>query len=435
MTSDERIVRRPSLSLATGLVLIMLGLAACGSERDITGSEPDQPGIALVALTVHVRLQPSDASLASALGWEAGVPDAEVSLLRSGTADWIRVRTDASGQARVADLLRGLYRVYTGRLLTAEEASGAQLPIRSFGDGITTEFRVSGEQSLELELSSDVPGSLLISEISNSAPPVWETGGSYSEADYFEVYNNSGRTRFLDGMVFGATLSGQDNIHGHCAHSQDARTDPLGVYALMMLAFPGAGGEYPIGPGETRLVALSAIDHTAVHPDLPDLSRADFEIRSIRVADNPAVPDMIDIGLEGHMTAAGSRILRPWKIGSFLAEPFDPRELPVMYRDFGNRGYVRIPRDLLLDVVGRASVYADLERRRPVCVPLIHPDFERYEGGFYTIGLGVESRRLSFQRRGLRSEGGRDILSNSNTSAVDFVLADLTPGVVLQPDR
>ena len=144
---------------------------------------------------------------------------------------------------------------------------------------------------------------------------------------------------------------------------------------------------------------------------------------------------MIDVGLTSHVTLFGSIILSPWKIGSFLAEPFDPRELPVMYRDLGSRDYVRVPRDLILDVVGRASVYADLERERPVCVPLIHPDFERYEGGFYTIGLGLEESRLSFQRQGLRSEGGRDILSNSNTSAVDFVLADLTPGVPLWPER
>ncbi|WP_419936667.1 hypothetical protein [Candidatus Palauibacter sp.] len=297
MSNDERIAHRTPPGLAWGLVLATLGLAACGTERDITGGEPDRPGVSLAALTIQVRLQPSDASLASALGWEDGVPGAEVNLLRSGTADWVRRGTDASGQARVVDLLPGLYRVYAGRFLTPGEASAAELPIRSFGDGVTTQIAGRGEQSLELELASDVPGSLVISEISNWSPPSWEVGGTYSDADYFEVYNNSDRTLFLDGMVFGATVSGQDNIHGHCAHSQDVRTDPLGVYSLAMLAFPGAGGEYPIGPGETRLVAMSAIDHTPVHPDLPDLSGADFEIRAIRAADNPAVPNMIDVGL------------------------------------------------------------------------------------------------------------------------------------------
>ena len=373
----------------------------------------------------------------SRLPWDgsAACRGAEVNLLRSGTADWISHRTDANGQARVVDLLPGLYRVYAGRFMTTAEASAAELPIRSFGDGITTEIG-GGEESLELELSSDVPGSLVISEVSDWAPPSWETGGSYRESDYFEVYNNSDRTLFLDGRVFGSTVRGQDSVNGWCAHSQAVRSDSLGVYSFAMLAFPGAGNEFPIGPGESRLVAISAIDHTAVHLELPDLSRADFEIRGVRSADNPAVPDMIDVGLRPFVTPFGGAALSElgwWKIGYFIADPFDPRELPAMYRGLDGRDYVRVPRDLLLDVVGRANVRADLERDRPACVPLLHPDFDRYEGGFLTTGLGVELSRLSFQRRMLRSEAGRDILSNSNTSAVDFVLADLTPGAVPWP--
>ena len=422
--------------MAVRLVLILVVLAACGTERDITGREPDRPGVvSRPALTIHVRLQPSDASLASALGWERGVPGAEVHLLRSGTADWVSHRTDANGQARVVDLLPGLYRVYAGRFMTTAEAAAAELSVRSFGDGITTEIG-GGEQSLELELSSDVPGSLVISEISNWMPPDWETGGTYTEASYFEIYNNSNRTLFLDGMVFGGTVEGQDTVTGACAHSQAVRSDSLGVYATHMIAFPGVGSEYPIGPGETRLVALSAIDHTPVHPELPDLSRADFEIRAVQAADNPAVPDMIDVGLRPFVRSVSGIAfspLFPWKIGSFIAQPFDPRDLPSLYRDLHARDYVRVPRDLLLDVVGRTNVNADLERVRPACVPLLHRDFERYEGGFYTTGRGLDVPRLSFQRRGLRSEGGRDILSNSNTSAVDFVLADLTPGAVPWP--
>ena len=413
---------------------MLLGGVACGTERDVTGGEDDRPRVTVVSLAIHVRLQPSDAGLARALGWDGGVPGARVNLLRSGTEEWIRLTTDTDGRARAVDLLPGLYRVYAGRFLTPGEAAAAEIPVRSFGDGLTTEVATRGEPLIELELSSDSPGSLVISEIGDWAPPPWEVGGSYFDSNYFEVYNNSERILFLDGMVFGGTVGGQDSIEGWCAHSQTVRADSLGVYAFQMLAFPGRGGEYPIAPGETRLVAMSAIDHTAVHSDLPDLSHANFEIGGAFSADNPAVPDMIDVGLLPFTIVHGLNPLTFWKIGYFLARPFDPGALPIMYRDLGGRDNVRIPRDLLLDVVGRASVNARLERERPACVPLLHRDFERYEGGFFRIALGVESRRrLSFQRRVLRNDGGRDILSNSNTSAVDFVLADLTPGVPLWP--
>ena len=422
---------RAPAAAAAGLALVLLGGVACGTEREVTGGGDDGPRVTVVTLTIHVRLQPSDAGLASALGWVDGVPGARVNVLKSGTDEWIRLTTDAAGRARAVDLLPGLYRVYAGRFLTPGEAEEEEIPIRSFGDGVTIQVAARGEPSVELELSSDSPGSLVISEIGDWTPPPWELGeGSYFEAEYFEVYNNSERTRFLDGMIFGATVRGQESIGGWCAHSQAVRADSLGVYAFQMVAFPGRGGEYPIGPGETRLVAIAAIDHTAVHPELPDLSHADFEVRGAFSADNPAVPDMIDVGLEPFVHVLGLTPLGWWKIGFFLARPFDPGALPIMYRDLGGRDNVRVPRDLLLDVAGRASVYPDLERERPACVPLLHRDFDRYEGGFLSTAVGGESRRrLSFQRRVLRSEGGRDILSNSNTSAVDFVLADLTPGV------
>ena len=436
MTCEQRIDNEPRLSFAAGLVLIILGVTACGTEREVVGREPSGPGVALTSLLVHVRLQPSDSALATALGWESGVPGAEVNLLRIGTEDWIRLRTDATGRARLANVLPTRYRVYAGRFLTPGEASAAELPVRSFGAGITTEISGRGEQLLEFELSADMPGSLLISELNSFGPPPWETGGSYTDGQYFEVYNNSDRTLFLDGIVFGGTVRGSENIRGHCAHSQAVRSDSLGVYSLAMLAFPGAGGEHPIGPGETRLVAMSAIDHTAVHPDLPDLSHADFEILGARGADNPAVPNMIDVGPWPFVTPFGGAalsVLSGGIIGYFIAAPFDVDEFPIMYRDFAGQAYVRVSRDLLLDVVGRDDVFAETELEFPPCVPLVHPDFDRYPGGFYSIAIGRQEPRVSLQRRVLRSEGGRDILSNSNTSAVDFVLADLTPGTSLWP--
>ena len=436
MTCDQRIVDEPHLSFAVGLVLIMLGVTACGTERDLVGREPSGPQIARTSLTVHVRLPASDAELASVLGWGDGVPGAEVNLLRNGTEDWTRLRTDATGHARLDHILPARYRVYVGRFLTSGEASAAELPVRSFGAGITTEISGRGEQLLEFELSSDVPGSLLISELNSWSPPPWETGGSYTDGQYFEVYNNSDRTLFLDGMVFGGTVRGSENIRGHCAHSQAVRSDSLGVYAHRMIAFPGAGSEYPIGSGETRLVAISAIDHTLVHPALPDLSHADFEIRGARGADNPAVPNMIDVGLWPFVISFGGAalsVLDGGIVGYFIASPFVPDELPIMYRDFAGQAHVRVSRELLLDVVGRDDLFAETELEFPPCAPLVHPHFDRYPGGFYTIGIGTDQPRLSLQRRVLRSEGGRDILSNSNTSAVDFVLADLTPGVMLWP--
>ncbi|MGH7541630.1 MAG: hypothetical protein ACRELC_11585 [Gemmatimonadota bacterium] len=56
--------------------------------------------------------------------------------------------------------------------------------------------------------------------------------------------------------------------------------------------------------------------------------------------------------------------------------------------------------------------------------------FDRYEDNFTEIGLGLEDPKESLQRFVLRTLGGRSLLQNTNTSAVDFVRGPQTPGWV-----
>ena len=207
-------------------------------------------------------------TLSEALGWQEGVPDVEVQILRNGTAEWLTARTDSTGTAVFTDLLAGLYRVFGGRTLTEAEAASIDQPIRAFGDGRT--LKVFLETDLELVLLADRPGSLVFSEFGSA----WYLAGRY-----FEVYNNADTTIFLDGKMFGSTwVIGQELDWMPCTTSLQWRSDPAGVAARFVLQFPGSGTEHPIPPGEVRTVAVSAIDHTPVHPTMLDLSGADFEI-------------------------------------------------------------------------------------------------------------------------------------------------------------
>jgi len=198
-----------------------------------------------------------------------------------------------------------------------------------------------------------------------------------------------------------------------------------------MIAFPGSGAEFPIGPGESRVVAVSAIDHSFAHPDLGDLSDADFEIPGTGFADNPSVPDMVDVGLEPFRISFGSGShtpLIPSTTAYFLAEPQTPVDLPIAHRAFGGRGFVIVPAPTLIDVAALTIVYPDSDREFGPCVPVVHPSFDRYEGGFMPVVLGVEEPRLSFQRQVLRYSDGHATLADASVRAADFILADLTPG-------
>ena len=259
--------------------------------------EPNRTeGVSRSALTVVSTVDSADAALADSLGWQHGVAGAEVHLLLHGTAEWITGFTDSSGTVQFERLLPGAYRAYGGRTLTESEAERAGGVVRALGDGRTV--WIGGKGQLELSLFADRPGSLVISEIGNGMPLPWETNVDY-DGMYFEVFNNSDSTLYLDGKLFGATpILRKETSHTTCAESEPLRTDPDGVPARFALAFPGSGTDYPIGAGEVRTVAMAAVDHTPVHWSLLDLSNADFEIGGARNANNPAVPDMQDVGLE-----------------------------------------------------------------------------------------------------------------------------------------
>jgi hypothetical protein len=278
-------------------------------------------------------------------------------------------------------------------------------------------------------LLADRPGTLVISETANGEPLGWEISGTTEGSLYFEVYNNSDSVLFLDGVVFGASHEARkDWDFFPCTASEVVRTDPEGIYARWFLQFPGSGGEYPIGPGEARLVAVEAIDHSPRHPTMADLTDADFEIGGL--ANNPAVPDMLPMGPEG--------IGMPYpRIGAgrhtfFLAESFNIAELTVQWRDQHGKEYYRVPREKILEAIALYHIWTPDDATNEPCVPMTHRDFDRYEGGYWDIGLNLSDDALrSVQRKVLRvTQDGRKILMNTNTSAYDFSLGRVprTPG-------
>ncbi|UCG85012.1 MAG: DUF4876 domain-containing protein, partial [Gemmatimonadota bacterium] len=417
------------------------GVLVAGSALAIAACEPGlveavhrgEGGVQRTGLHVRAIVDPADSALGDSLGWASGIPGVQVHVLRNGTAEWIVGETDSTGTVVFEGLLAGRYRVWGERVLDADEAQAVGGVVRAFGDGRT--LNVGSGTNLDLLLYADRPGSLVVSELGIGTPPSWEVGGNgYFGGTFLEVYNNSDSTIFLDGIIVGHTYrwAYRDNPESNatsCINTERIRTDPDGLYADNMMAFPGTGADYPIGPGETRVIAMSAVDHTPVHPTLLDLSDADFEIGSGGVGDNPAVPNMIDVGTKSYVLVVipsffGSRI-------TFLSRPLDVSAFSIVYRDHNGGGYVYIPKDVLLDVVAVRSIWPDMDVQYPPCIPSLHPDFDRYEGPFFEIGLGTDPLAdaiLGVYRKALRAESGRVVLYNTHTSAVDLYYGERTPG-------
>ena len=415
---------RSSFSLIfTGLVLVTACYSGDGRLLEPGDSSNQSGDVKKKGLTLTVV---TDSALAAALGWESNVvAGAEVIVQRgSDPKDRDTVWTDESGVVRLDKLLSGRYKVWGRRGLSENErrlAVAAGHDVWALGNGYSTMVPTEGL----FPLFPDDPGSLVISEIELAGKRI--TGaGPYKFAGYIELYNNSDTTIYLDGKVIGQFRSHSietENIP--CAEAAWHSTDPDGLWIIMLAEFPGSGRDHPLLPGETVLVAVDAIDHSPLHPGAIDLSHADFEFYGPADVDNPAVPNMVDVGLRHHPLGHGLDLGEP-----VVAEPVDVGSLPRGRTESGLE-MARIPGEKILDV---ATLRPDFDLAAIMgyseCELLIHPNFDRLEGRLkYSSDESVWNLAIHRRVVGVRSDG-RLVLQHTRTTAVDFLVAARSPGVI-----
>ena len=398
--------------------IALLSFAAC-----------DTPGVTLVdpdvasgpdSVTFHVSLE--DTALAQALGWENGVPGAEVQLHRIVDPFQPQIlNTDSAGNAYVSNLLPGLYEITGYRVLTGQETAPTGGTVRAFGDGFKQ--RIGGTAKVTMTLAIDRPGSLVISEVYDGG---LTHANQYYWARFAELYNNSDTTVYLDGMVWGKAFGVDYAAVVACEDNEGFREDPAGLWSPELHQFPGSGRDYPVIPGQIVTIALDAVDHSRADLTLPDLSQADFELEGSADPDNPDVPNMPTRGPgsdpRGHgMITSPSQVL-------FLALPVDLMNVETQIHVKGVR-YARIPTDQILDVVSGRPVTpaSDPAMYLPTyhCLNWVNREFDRLGSAVYRPG---DDNRTSTQRKVLRIIGGQAMLQDVNTSRLDFALGLYSPG-------
>lgn len=411
------------LTPAIRLLLVALPLAACeAGEIRLVG--PDDAAGSDNTVELHVTIE--DAALAEDLGWEAGVPGAP--------AEWAFVHqhrylfrdaaSDSAGVIRFEREGPGWHWVAAWR---EAEIDGER---RVFGGGAKT--TAARGASTDLSLRLDDPGTLVISEIYMDSPPPWEAG-SYDGSKYIELYNNSPEVLYLDGLIVGKAYDVWRDLgangHHSCDFTKPFRDDADAIWTRTHWRFPGSGTDHPIAPGEAVVVAVGAADHTAVHPSMLDLSGADFEFGSAFSADNPAAANMENVSSDYNLSAFYlSRSF--W----FLSDPVELSSLPTLTDEWRGPTYVQhrgFPADAIIDVsVQWWDTTSDpvIARNFPPCEHPIHPSFDALPGGYLNGNARPEDLLVAPQRQVVRTEAGRAILQDTNTSAVDFENRPRTPG-------
>lgn len=402
-------------------------LAGCG---EVVWETPTDTGGGAEGLTIRLVVASEDSVAVAALGWgEArAIPEAEVWLERITAENqietdeaWVGV-SDADGVVRFEDLERATYRINGLRILGADEVS--LIPpdrplLRAFGGASLA----SEQGEFDLVLRANRTG-LLFSEIAAFDLPGI---ANYNQHAFLEIYNNSNDVIYLDSSAIGRAYSYTRSFN--CEHARRFQNDLAGIWSRLFQRFPGSGTTYPLLPGEAAVVATDAIDHQVFHPELPDLTVADFEMSGTvdQDPDNPAVPNLIDAGPR----AAGVHDLQflvGW-VPPFLFGPVDvsqlPRDRPLEVVD---DEFVQVPHSAIRDAI--TWLNAASSSQAPLCGTGLHEDFH----GQPVLRFREPGQHLlSYQRRSIgTAETGWTILMDTN-SAVDFIELPLTIGFVEDP--
>lgn len=408
--------------LVAGFGAIVVGCAA-GQVDDTTGPDTtpadtmDSGTVQRGTLTVRLTIDTRDQAIATTAG--VSLNGLTVRIQRSGSSEGPRTApTDANGVATFTELLQGTYSVAIDRSLTSTEI--ARLPqeerdISIFAAGGQVQLTPPSRE-VQLTLVASRRGSLVLSEFNGNLAVV--AGGAYPYSHYYEVYNNGDTTVYLDGMLLLGRYYGMQFPEDPCATvNVEMRLDPEGIWASRIFAFPGSGSQFPIEPGQARVIAMDAIDHTFA--GLPDLSRAHFEfIGTDADPNNPAAADMLR--LKGVLSANfghGESVDRAWLYALALPVAGDTTELPkTAVFDRGNvHSAFRIPRHAIVDAVGTISDGTDLSGILP-CVPYAAPHFERSPTTLLKNIGGQVMRRKSLGR----TADGREILQRTGNAERDF---------------
>lgn len=276
-----------------GFLTLIIVLFSCRDDNFGNGNNLEP-----VNFTVNLKY---DASLDS-----KPASGANVILTNNNTGDIYNATSDTNGAAKFIDILPGSYNIAVTKNMNQTEfqmtfgfsSSNGEIIFNGNQDGATANANVN---STEVILTSAKIGGLVIKQISYAGSNAAQ--GALFRDQFIEIFNNSDQIIYADGLYIGqlygktnTTVASHTLSNGQYDWSQSlgmtmgnsANTDY--VYADYVFQIPGTGTQYPIQPGQSIVIAQSAINHKSPlvdnngdpinigDPSLTvDLSTAEFE--------------------------------------------------------------------------------------------------------------------------------------------------------------
>ncbi|HJD76304.1 MAG TPA: lamin tail domain-containing protein, partial [Bacteroides reticulotermitis] len=247
-------------------IALMTLLTACSSDDNGTQ-----------ALTLQVKVLLPEGFTGN------GNAGQKVTITRNGQA--YTVTTDEQGVATFLGVIPDLYDIATSWEITPEqytEMTGKEVQNENYTlSGGLLKQAIATDGVITLQTTAAVKQSLVISKVYYAGSKDLNNK-NYLAGKYVEFYNNSNDVVNVSGLYFAL-------IESEASPAYLLNDTPDYIYIKQIFRFPSTG-RTEIQPGESLVVANSAINHTPFAEKEQDLTNADFEAKDTKNTNNPATP-------------------------------------------------------------------------------------------------------------------------------------------------
>lgn len=368
--------------------------------------------------------------------------------------------TDNSGLAIFNSVSAGVYNIEAGiTIKKAQYEAITGLPLDKdsvvFNAALSnTTLNNATNNTIELKLQFGKIGDWVIKQVYYAGSH--NTNGAIYRDQFIEVYNNSNTVLYADSLyimeVMGSntanpnystgyyindgTFKGQYDWAKSIGMPANSNAVENYVYAKSLYRVPGNGTTYPIQPGQSFIMAQTAINHKAPYtsttgttisikdPSLTvDLSGAEFEVYLGNVIPNPLNSDIDNPGVPNltPLTYFG----RDWLLDNPGRDAFaifkTTVDIPTAWKRYPNPSvtaidattdlYYQIPNSVLIDAmeIQHATPSSRVPKRLVGTL----------DAGAYNVPGGQYSSQSAI-RKTAKTVSGRRVLMDTNNSGNDF---------------
>ena len=423
------------------MAILIVGLASCKKDNN----DDVQP----VSLTVKLSFDAANA------GFGFTYEKTSVKITNLTTNQTYTTTAAADGTATFKSVSPGNYDLSATLPVTAADfnaKTGSNAVEDVTYNGSLTRQSVIADAQLAVTLTSGRIGDFVIKQIYYAGSSA--ANGAIFRDQFIEIYNNSNATLYADSLYFGQALGINtvstriDLTQGFYQSSGQydwaksvnmTATSPNTnfIYAKTIFMIPGTGKQHPVEPGQSIIIAASALNHQAPYtgadgraisvkdPSLTvDLSKADFEVY---LGDQPNInplasdvnnPSVTNVTVIDNNTNRDLILDNLGRDGLFLFKTTaDPKAWPKFATPdetqitISTKLFIQIPNQYIIDGVGlqQTVVASRMPKRMPDALDA---------GETFVPGGSYSSQAVV--RKTNRTIGSRIVLKDSNNSTSDF---------------